>query len=62
MTAAVGRRARQSGATTLKLAVIPDNEPAVALYQRNGFVVMGELGDLFSDGVTRECVMVKSLG
>lgn len=59
--AAVETWARQSGATSLKLAVIPDNEPAVVLYQRNGFVVTGELGDLLSDGVTRERVMVKAL-
>jgi ribosomal protein S18 acetylase RimI-like enzyme len=61
LIAAVETWARQSGATTLKLAVIPDNEPAVALYRRNGFVVTGELGDLLSDGVTRERVMVKVL-
>lgn len=61
LIAAVETWARQSGATTLKLAVIPGNEPAIALYQRNGFVVTGELGDLLSDGVTRERVMVKAL-
>ncbi|CAL9372737.1 N-acetyltransferase family protein [Streptomyces sp. enrichment culture] len=61
LTAAVEGWARQRGATTLKLAVLPDNEPAVALYQRNGFVDTGELGDLLSDGVTRERLMVKVL-
>jgi ribosomal protein S18 acetylase RimI-like enzyme len=61
LIAAVETWARQSGATTLKLAVIPGNEPAIALYQRNGFVVTGELGDLLPDGVTRERVMVKTL-
>lgn len=61
LIAAVKTWARQWGATTLKLAVIPGNEPAIALYRRNGFVVTGELGDLLSDGVTRECVMVKAL-
>lgn len=58
---AVETWARQSGAATLKLAVLPDNEPAIALYTRNGFVATGELGDLLPDGVTRERVMVKAL-
>ncbi|MEV0538142.1 GNAT family N-acetyltransferase [Kitasatospora sp. NPDC050463] len=61
LIAAVETWALQSGATTLKLAVIPGNEPAIALYQRNGFVVAEELGDLLADGVTRERVMVKAL-
>ncbi|MGE6746847.1 hypothetical protein [Streptomyces niveus] len=46
--------ARRSGATALKLAVIPGNDPAVAVYARNGFV-------LTADGVTREQVMAKTL-
>jgi ribosomal protein S18 acetylase RimI-like enzyme len=58
---AVETWALQSGAATLKLAVIPGNEPAIALYRRNGFVVTGEFGGLLSDGVTREQVMVKAL-
>ncbi|WP_406499988.1 GNAT family N-acetyltransferase [Streptomyces sp. NBC_00846] len=61
LIAAVERWALQSGATKLKLAVIPGNEPAIVLYQRNGFVVAEELGDLLPDGVTRERVMVKAL-
>jgi ribosomal protein S18 acetylase RimI-like enzyme len=61
LLAAVETWALRSGATTLKLAVIPGNEPAIALYQRNGFIVTEELGDLLSDGVTRERVMVKEL-
>ncbi|WP_349636866.1 GNAT family N-acetyltransferase [Streptomyces sp. 549] len=52
---------RQSGATTLKLAVLPDNGHAIAFYQRHGFSATGELGDLLSDGVTREHVMAKAL-
>ncbi|PZG73113.1 GNAT family N-acetyltransferase, partial [Streptomyces sp. NTH33] len=47
--------------TTLKLAVIPGNESAIALYQRNGFIIAEELGDLLADGVTRERVMAKAL-
>ncbi|MFC5657036.1 GNAT family N-acetyltransferase [Streptomyces nogalater] len=61
LIAAVEGWARQRGATTLKLAVLPGNEPAVALYQRNGFIDTGELGDLLPDGVTRERLMVKVL-
>ncbi|MFI1567909.1 GNAT family N-acetyltransferase [Streptomyces sp. NPDC020490] len=58
---AVTTWALRSGSTTLKLAVIPGNESATALYQRNGFTSTGELGDLLSDGVTREQVMAKRL-
>ncbi|WP_329388153.1 hypothetical protein [Streptomyces sp. NBC_01716] len=45
---------------SLKLAVIPGNSPAVSLYTRHGFVLAEERGDLLSDGVTREHVMVKA--
>lgn len=58
---AVETWARRSGATTLKLAVIPGNDPAVAVYARNGFVLTVERGDLLADGVTREQVMAKTL-
>lgn len=61
LIAAVETWARRSGATTLKLAVIPGNDPAVAVYSRNGFVLTVERGDLLSDGVTRERVMAKAL-
>ncbi|MFB8352015.1 GNAT family N-acetyltransferase [Streptomyces niveus] len=61
LIAAVETWARRSGATTLKLAVIPGNDPAVALYLRNGFVLTGERGELLSDGVTTEQVMTKPL-
>ncbi|WP_405675513.1 GNAT family N-acetyltransferase [Streptomyces sp. NBC_01511] len=61
LVAAVDTWARESGAVTLRLAVLPDNESAVALYRRNGFVFTGEQGDLLSDRVTRERVMAKQL-
>ncbi|WP_329032952.1 GNAT family N-acetyltransferase [Streptomyces sp. NBC_01725] len=61
LIAAVETWARRSGATTLKLAVIPGNESAVALYRRNGFVLTDERGDLLPDGVTTERVMAKPL-
>ncbi|GGJ98863.1 hypothetical protein GCM10011583_32980 [Streptomyces camponoticapitis] len=57
---AVGTWARRSGARALRLAVIPGNSAAVSLYLRNGFVLTEERGDVLSDGVTREQVMVKT--
>lgn len=45
-----------SGGATLKLTVLPGNEPAIALYRRNGFVATGE-----PDGTCREQVMTKTL-
>lgn len=61
LLAAVERQARQAGATELRLAVIPGNDAAIALYRRQGFISTGEWGDVLSDGVTRERVMVKAL-
>jgi ribosomal protein S18 acetylase RimI-like enzyme len=58
---AVETWARELGATALKLAVIPGNERAITLYERSGFVVTGERGDLLFDGATRERVMIKAL-
>lgn len=58
---AVTEWALGAGSTTLKLAVIPGNEPAVALYRRNGFVMTEEAGKLLPDGVTREQVMARRL-
>ncbi|SCK22325.1 Ribosomal protein S18 acetylase RimI [Streptomyces sp. WMMB 714] len=61
LVAVVEAWARRSGATTLRLAVIPGNEPAMTLYQRHGFDFSGELGDLLSDDGVRERMMVKIL-
>ncbi|NJP99880.1 GNAT family N-acetyltransferase [Streptomyces zingiberis] len=58
---AVGTWARQAGATALRLTVMPDNEPAIALYRRHGFARTDEPGDLLADGVTRDLVMRKPL-
>ncbi|MEV7010077.1 GNAT family N-acetyltransferase [Streptosporangium sp. NPDC051022] len=55
----VERWAAQRGATTLRLAVVPDNDRAVALYRRHGFEDTGEPGDLLADGVSRELIMAK---
>jgi ribosomal protein S18 acetylase RimI-like enzyme len=61
LISAVESWAVQSGAATLKLAMIPGNEPALALYRRHGFVVTEEPGSLLPDGVTREQVMAKAV-
>ncbi|GAA1108815.1 GNAT family N-acetyltransferase [Streptomyces javensis] len=61
LIAAVESWALRTGATALRLAVLPGNAPAIALYERHGFAATGEPGDLLADGVTRELVMVKAL-
>jgi ribosomal protein S18 acetylase RimI-like enzyme len=61
LTAAVEHWARQAGMKTLRLSVVEGNEPAAALYQRNGLCLTGVLGDLMPDGVRRERVMEKQL-
>lgn len=58
---AVERWARGRGALVLRLAVAETNEPAAALYRRNGFADTGELGDMMPDGVHHEKVMAKEL-
>lgn len=50
----------EAGAEILQLAVTPGNEPAIALYRRNGFGDTEQLGDLMADG-RRETVMAKTL-
>ncbi|MBD3006184.1 MULTISPECIES: GNAT family N-acetyltransferase [unclassified Streptomyces] len=61
LIAAVETWALRRGATALRLAVLPGNAPAIALYERHGFAATREPGDLLADGVTRELVMVKAL-
>ena len=46
----------------LRLAVMPGNGKAIALYRRHGFADTGELGDPTPDGRGRELVLAKSLG
>ncbi|MFD5555191.1 GNAT family N-acetyltransferase [Streptomyces sp. NPDC127068] len=53
--------ARGSGATMLELSMIPGNAHALALYRRHGFVLTEALGEVLSDGVTREQVMARRL-
>lgn len=53
--------AEEAGAAVLKLAVVPANEPAIALYVKYGFVLTDEPGELLADGVTREKVMIRAL-
>lgn len=60
LVAAVQRWARHAGGRALRLAVAQDNQLAVALYRRHGFVHTGEYG-LMPDGVRTEYVMAKGL-
>lgn len=58
---AVARWAAGTGAATLALSVMPDNVAARRTYERNGFTVCHESGDLLPDG-RRELVMLRDLG
>lgn len=58
---AIARWAASSGAATLTLSVMPDNVAARHTYERNGFTVSPEPGDLLSDG-RRELAMLRDLG
>jgi ribosomal protein S18 acetylase RimI-like enzyme len=53
--------ARSIGARTVRLQVAADNQPARALYQRNGYADTAEPGELLADGVSRAGVMAKEL-
>jgi ribosomal protein S18 acetylase RimI-like enzyme len=57
---AVEEWAVASGAGTLRLAVLPGNARAIALYRRHGFEETGETGGLLPDGL-HEVVMAKRL-
>ncbi|MEV7281507.1 GNAT family N-acetyltransferase [Streptomyces sp. NPDC093111] len=59
---AVETWARRSGARTLRLGVLPGNDPAIALYARHGFTPSARPGGLLADGRTRELLMAKELG
>ncbi|MFE6865042.1 GNAT family N-acetyltransferase [Kitasatospora sp. NPDC057692] len=58
---AIARWAARQGFPALRLAVMPHNAHAIALYERAGFTDTGEPGDLLPDGVSREIVMAKPL-
>ncbi|MDT0306057.1 GNAT family N-acetyltransferase [Streptomyces sp. DSM 44917] len=61
LLAEVERWARDSGGTALRLAVLPGNAPAIALYERCGFVRTDEPGPPLPDGDTCQLVMAKPL-
>ncbi|WP_327682734.1 GNAT family N-acetyltransferase [Kitasatospora sp. NBC_00458] len=61
LIAAVEAWAQHAGSTSLRLAVVPGNEAAVALYRRNGFAATGEPGAPLPGGATTEYVMTKRL-
>ncbi|MFE7559325.1 GNAT family N-acetyltransferase [Kitasatospora sp. NPDC057500] len=58
---AIERWAAGQGFPALRLAVMPHNAHAIALYGRAGYTDTGEPGDLLPDGVSREVVMAKPL-
>lgn len=58
---AIASWARGVGARELRLAVVADNPAAVGVYQRNGFHLTGEFGDLMADGVRCELIMAREL-
>ncbi|TFC42510.1 GNAT family N-acetyltransferase [Cryobacterium sp. TMT1-21] len=57
---AIARWAASTGAATLALSVRPNNVEARRAYERNGFTVSDELGDLLPGG-QRELVMLRDL-
>ena len=57
---AIARWAADTGAATLILSVMPDNFAARRTYERNGFTVSNEPGDLLPGG-RRELVMLRDL-
>ncbi|MFJ6620606.1 GNAT family N-acetyltransferase [Kitasatospora sp. NPDC091335] len=57
----VERWALATGGTTLRLAVLPGNAAALALYRRHGFAPLAEPGELLADGVTCELLLAKPL-
>jgi ribosomal protein S18 acetylase RimI-like enzyme len=59
LIAAVERWGAEQGATTLRLSVMHDNRSATALYERHGFVAVGDAHGVVTDG--RERVLAKSL-
>lgn len=61
LISAVEAWARERGARTLRLAVVPGNERALAVYRRHGFGDTAIPGDLLADGSTRQLVLEKSL-
>ena len=58
---AIARWAAHTDAATLTLSVMPDNVAARRTYERNGFTVSDEPGDLLPCG-QRELVMLRDLG
>lgn len=58
---AIASWAAGTGAATLTLSVMPDNVAARRTYERNGFTVSHEPGDLLADD-RRELVMLRELG
>jgi GNAT superfamily N-acetyltransferase len=57
LVAEIVRWARDVGSAGVRLDVAEGNQAARRLYERHGFQLTGEVGDLMPDRVTRELVM-----
>ncbi|MFB6892760.1 GNAT family N-acetyltransferase [Kitasatospora sp. NPDC056327] len=57
----VARWAAERGFPVLRLAVMPRNPHAIALYERAGFTDTGEPGDPLPDGTGHEVLMARPL-
>ncbi|MCO6050713.1 GNAT family N-acetyltransferase [Mesorhizobium sp. RP14(2022)] len=61
LLAEMERAARERGCEAVSLEVRADNEPAVSLYRRDGYELLGETKNYYSDGATA-LHFIKSLG
>jgi GNAT superfamily N-acetyltransferase len=61
LVAEVVRWARDVGSVGVRLDVAEGNHAARRLYERHGFQLTGEVGDIMPDGVTRQLVMTLQL-
>ena len=57
LVAEIVRWAKEVGSAGVRLDVAEGNHAARRLYERHGFQLTGEVGDLMPDGVTRKLIM-----
>lgn len=61
LLARIERAARERGCEAVSLEVRQDNDAAVSLYKRDGYQMLGETRNYYSDGATA-LHFIKSLG